>query len=92
MASDAHQASVGETVTIRFTLDGSNLPARVGVLVMDVSGTGVQDHIAARAVGHGAFEALVPATRTGTFLVMPDPVTLPARLAGRPVATITVDK
>jgi hypothetical protein len=92
MASNAHQASVGETVTVRFTLDGSNLPARVGVLVMDVSGTGVQDHIAARAVGHGAFEALVPATRTGTFLVMPDPVTLPARLAGRPVATITVAK
>jgi len=91
LAASAHQAMVGETVPVRFTLQGGgDMPGAVGVLVMDVSGVGMQQRIAARALGNGAFEAAVPVMRPGTFLVMPDPVTLPAKLAGRPVATIRV--
>ncbi len=92
LATSAHQATAGETVPVRFTLEGGDMPPAVGVLIMDVSGVGMQQRIAARALGNGIFEAAVPVMRAGTFLVMPDPVTLPARLAGRPVATIKVTR
>lgn len=92
LATSAHQALVGQNVPVRFTLEGGgDMPNAVGVLVMDVSGVGMQQRIAARALGNGTFEAAVPIMRPGTFLVMPDPVTLPAKLAGRPVATIRVE-
>ncbi|MGA9580742.1 MAG: hypothetical protein WBR13_02085 [Allosphingosinicella sp.] len=91
LAAGTHEAKAGQTVPIRFTLeDGGNMPSTVGVLIMDVSGVGMQQRVAARSLGKGTFEAEVTMMRAGTFLVMPDPVTLPARLAGRPVATIRV--
>ncbi|MEO7178591.1 MAG: hypothetical protein ABIW83_07090 [Allosphingosinicella sp.] len=91
LAASSHEATTGETVPIRFTLEGGgDMPSAVGVLIMDVSGVGMQQRIRARSLGNGTFEAAVTITRAGTFLVMPDPVTLPAKLAGRPVATIRV--
>lgn len=91
LAPGRREAKAGETVPVRFTVEGGgDLPETVGVLVMDVSGVGMQQRVSARSLGKGLFEAAVPMMRAGTFLVMPDPVTLPARLAGRPVATIRV--
>lgn len=91
LAAVAHEAKAGQTVPVRFTVEGGgDMPSTVGVLIMDVSGVGMQQRVSARSLGKGIFEATVPMMRAGTFLVMPDPVTLPAKLAGRPVATIRV--
>lgn len=91
LAAGTHEAKAGEAVPVRFTLEGGgDMPSAVGLLIMDVSGVGMQQRVAARSLGKGNFEAVVTIMRAGTFLVIPDPVTLPAKLAGRPVATIRV--
>ncbi len=92
LVSAVEQARLGETAVVRFHLDGAGAATKsMGVLAMSASGVGVQRHLPAHPVGGGVFEARVPMTQPGAILVMPDPVTLPARLAGRPVATIRVD-
>ncbi|WEK00150.1 MAG: hypothetical protein P0Y59_00150 [Candidatus Sphingomonas phytovorans] len=92
LVSAADRVRLGETAVVRFLLDGAEEPpVQIGVLVMNASGVGIQRHLAAMRIDTGVFEARVPMTEVGATLVMPDPVTLPARMAGRPVATIRVE-
>lgn len=91
IASSAPQGRVGERITIRLQLAAQQpMPDRIGILVMNASGVGPQWRLPALARGGGTFEATVPLQRPGALLVMPDPVTVPGRVAGRPVQTITV--
>lgn len=85
--------SRGELLAVRFVFEeGFELAptATPGLLAMNVSGTGPQQRISSRPDGARAFVANLQFDRPGTYLVMPDPVTLPGRLSGRPVLTIEV--
>lgn len=89
------QVTTGETAAVSFGITAGGEPlARdvapsVGVLLMDMSGQ-YQERFRADRQEDGTYLTKFIPRRAGIFMVMPDPVTFPGRVSGRPVATLEV--